>query len=133
MSWYDDDVRAESLDLALWKKLFGYTRPYRKQVLLLCAAGAATALVDTAYPLLTKWMVDDIMANGRDADLLPYIAGYLGLTVAISFFIWAFIHMAGMIRTHVSHDIRRAGFERLQQLSFSYFDRMTAWDQVWHW
>jgi ATP-binding cassette subfamily B protein len=40
--------------------------------------------------------------------------------------VWIFIILGGKIRTHVSHDIRRAGFANLQRLSFAYYDRRPA-------
>jgi ATP-binding cassette subfamily B protein len=46
------------------------------------------------------------------------------LACSIGGFIW----MGGKIRTHVSHDIRRDGFENLQRLSFSFYDyRPVGW------
>ena len=46
------------------------------------------------------------------------------LSVSVGCFIWA----GGKIRTHVSHDIRRDGFENLQRLSFSFYDyRPVGW------
>jgi ATP-binding cassette, subfamily B, bacterial len=42
--------------------------------------------------------------------------------------IGTFIWLGGKIRTHVSHDIRRDGFENLQRLSFSFYDhRPVGW------
>ena len=42
--------------------------------------------------------------------------------------IGGFIWMGGKIRTHVSHDIRRDGFDNLQRLSFSFYDyRPVGW------
>ena len=57
----EEDYSAQ-LDLALWRKLFAYTRPYRRAVIGICAAGVVTAFADTAFPLLTR-------AVGRDQDL----------------------------------------------------------------
>ena len=119
----EEETRKSGIDLALWKTLFSYTRPYRRQVRLLALAGVGTAVVDTLFPLVTRSVIDEVVENRGDAELYGHMLAFAGLAVAISFFIWAFIHMAGEIRTHVSHDIRRAGFERLQELSFSYFDR----------
>ncbi|MGQ0720686.1 MAG: ABC transporter ATP-binding protein [Candidatus Eiseniibacteriota bacterium] len=113
----------QGLDLRLWRRLFGYARPYRRNLIAVAAFGAMTAAVDAAFPLVTKHVVDEIVAHGRDADLLPWALAYLGLTVALAVFVGTFIWHAGRIRTHVSHDIRRAGFANLQELSFSFYDR----------
>lgn len=54
---------------------------------------------------------------------MGYGLAYAGLAVTICVAIFGFINLAGRIATGVSHDIRRAGFAKLQELSFSYYDR----------
>jgi ATP-binding cassette subfamily B protein len=120
---HEEEVYSKELDLALWRKLFAYTRPYRRAVAWICVAGVVTAFADTAYPLLTRAVIDDVVAHGVSARLLPYALVWAGITLVLAFCIWGFIWLAGKLRTHISHDIRRAGFEKLQQLSFSYYDR----------
>jgi ATP-binding cassette subfamily B protein len=123
-----EETYARGLDLGLWRKLFGYTRPYRRHVAGLVASAIALAIVDTAFPLVTRRLIDDVVARGREAEILPYAAAYALLTVALSGCVGIFVHLGGIIRTHVSHDIRRAGFENLQRLSFSFFDhRPVGW------
>ncbi len=118
-----EETRPSDLDLGVWRKLFAYTRPYRRHVGGLVAAAIATAGVDTVFPLVTRRLIDDVVENGLEADLVPYGLTYLSLTAALSLCVWGFVHLGGLIRTHVSHDIRRDGFENLQLLSFSFFDR----------
>jgi ATP-binding cassette subfamily B protein len=120
---HEEEEYSREIDLSLWKKLFAYTRPYRKSVFLLCATGMLTAVADTCFPLLARAVIDDVGAHGADANVLGYGLAYAGLTLVLAINIWAFIWLAGKLRTHISHDIRRAGFEKLQQLSFSYYDR----------
>jgi ATP-binding cassette subfamily B protein len=116
------------MDLGLWRKLFRYVRPYRRNLAALMLFGAGTAAIDAAFPLVTRAVIDDVAANGRGADLVRWGAAYLALTVALSCCVGIFIWQAGTIRTSVSHDIRRAGFSNLQELSFSFFDhRPVGW------
>lgn len=116
------------IDLELWKRLFAYTRPYRRQVVWLCVAAVGTAAVDASLPLLTRRVVDDVGERGAAVELWPYAAAYLGLTVTLCLCIWRFISLAGELRTHMSHDIRRDGFANLQRLSFSFYDhRPVGW------
>jgi len=118
----EEDYSAQ-LDLGLWRKLFAYTRPYRRAVVGLCAAGVVTALADTAFPLLTRAAIDEVLEHGVSARLVSYAVAWGAITLVLAACVWVFIWLAGRLRTHVSHDIRRAGFAKLQQLSFSYFDR----------
>ena len=129
MSSHDDrfepQTDARGLDLALWRRLWRTTRPYRREVLLLCLCAVVTAAVDVSYPLVTRAVVDAVADESRRAelDLSPYVLAYAGLTVVFCLSIAGFIRLAGKIRTHVACDIRRDGFDNLQELSFSYFDR----------
>lgn len=120
---HEEEEYSRQLDLALWRKLFAYTRPYRRSVIWISLAGVVTAFADTAYPLLTRSVIDDVADHGVSARLLPYALAWSAITAVLAFCIWGFIWLAGKLRTHISHDIRRAGFEKLQQLSFSYYDR----------
>lgn len=130
MTAYDDhlDETANRIDLALWKRLFRYTRPYRGTLILLALLGTGTAGVDVAIPYVTGRIVDAVTADGARVALARYAWLYAGLVLALAGCTWGFIRSAGRIRTHISHDIRRDGFERLQELSFSYFDhRPVGW------
>ncbi|MHC4470196.1 MAG: ABC transporter ATP-binding protein [Planctomycetota bacterium] len=113
----------KGLNLGLWRRLLGFARPYRRAVAVLAGCAMAIAFFDTAFPLLTKWVIDDLQAHGTSRSFLPHAAVFGVLTLGLCLSIWGFIHVGGKIRTFAAHDIRRAGFEKLQLLSFSFFDR----------
>lgn len=124
----DDDLKETKLDLRLWKTLLGYTLHYRKVVVLFVFVAFGLAAVDLGFPLLTGLMISAVEQNPEDVSLLFYGSAFGFLALALCAFIWAFVTCAGMIRTRVSHDIRRDAFEQLQQLSFSFYDtRPTGW------
>jgi ATP-binding cassette subfamily B protein len=118
-----EETFRRGMDFALWRKLFRYARPYRRQLILLALFGVGTAGIDTAFPLVTRAVIDDVVRHGAGANLVRWGATYAALAAAIALFVCGFIRQAGRIRTHVSHDIRRDGFANLQELSFSFFDR----------
>lgn len=125
---FDDDASAKRVNLNLWKKLFAYAQRYPRDLFWLGVSAFVTACMEVAYPLLTRGVVDEVATEGSNADLVPWIAMYLLVTAAIAISITAFVQIAGKIRTHVSHDIRAAGFDNLQKLSFSYYDhRPVGW------
>ncbi len=119
----EEEHRSQSLDLALWRKLWGYARRYRRDVAGLCVFAVITALVDVSFPLVTRAVVDEVAAKRGDARLLPYALAFGALTCVFAGSVASFIRLAGKVRTHVACDIRRDGFDNLQALSFSYFDR----------
>jgi ATP-binding cassette subfamily B protein len=125
---FDDEALASRMRLSLWRKLFAYTKPYRNDLLRLATFAVLTASVEVAYPQITRAVVDSVAEHGFDATLWLYAWYYLACTVILSLAIGGFIWTAGKIRTHVSHDIRRDGFENLQRLSFAFYDhRPVGW------
>jgi ATP-binding cassette subfamily B protein len=128
---FDDEALAARVDLKLWRKLFAYARRYPKDLVWLAVCAFTTASMEVTYPLITKWVVDDVdaaYAAGTVISLWPHALAYLACTVTICIAIGGFIWMGGKIRTHVSHDIRRDGFENLQRLSFAFYDyRPVGW------
>jgi len=119
----EEEHRSQSIDLALWKKLWGYASRYKRDVALLCAFAVVTALVDVSFPLVTRAVIDEVDARRGEARLWPYMIAFGVLTCVFAGSVASFIRLAGKIRTHVACDIRRDGFDNLQALSFTYFDR----------
>ena len=117
-----DDDHEHKVDLRLWKKLLQYTLHYRRTAITFTIVSLGMAVCDLGFPLLTGSLVSDIVARGSDVDLVFYGTAFIGLTVLLCSFVWGFIACAGKIRTHVSHDIRRDAFRRLQELSFGFYD-----------
>lgn len=130
---FDDEALAKRFDATLWKRLFAYARRYPTELKWLGVFAFLTALMEIFYPLLTRGVIDSVDAYLNDdavttLDLSPYIAGYAACTIVIAVCIGGFIWMGGKVRTHISHDIRRDGFENLQRLSFSFYDhRPVGW------
>ncbi|MEZ5549485.1 MAG: ABC transporter ATP-binding protein [Pseudomonadales bacterium] len=125
---FDDDALAARMNLDLWGKLFVYAKQYPRELFWLGLFAFITASLDVSFPLLTRGVVDAVAVSGLEAELWPWMLGYLLCTLGISASIGGFIWMGGKLRTHISHDIRRDGFENLQRLSFSFYDyRPVGW------
>lgn len=125
---FDDEKLAARMNLDLWRKLFVYAKQYPAELSWLALFAVITASIDVSFPLLTRGVVDAVAESGFDANLLPWMLGYVLCTIGIALSIGGFIWMGGKVRTHVSHDIRRDGFENLQRLSFSFYDyRPVGW------
>ena len=122
------DATGASLNLDLWKRLFGFTKPYKREVWTLVFFAGLTGVLEMTFPLMTKWIIDDVQANGTDANLLGWFALYVGMAIALAIATGTFIWLVSKIRVYTSHDIRRAAFENLQRQSFKYFDyRPVGW------
>ena len=125
---FDEARSSAAMQISLWRRLFTFTLPYKAELWVLVVAGCVTALMEMAYPLITKWLIDDVDANGQEADLFFWAIVYLGTCFLMAVSIGSFIWMTSKIRVYASYDIRKAAFANLQNLSFSFFDyRPVGW------
>ena len=137
MDNYDDDNfddgivdrhTDQKVEVGLWRRLFNYALAYPRELVLVAIFAFVTACMEVMFPLITKMVVDEVAARGAEARLWMYGGLYLLCSAVLGGCIGGFIWMAGKIRTHISHDIRRDAFENLQRLSFSFFDhRPVGW------
>jgi ATP-binding cassette, subfamily B, bacterial len=117
----EEEVFSGRLDFAVWRELGGFARPYRKALGGLVAAGLLVALIDGAMPIVTGALIDGAIAG--EAGIGGWVAAYGVMLAGIALGIFVLIALAGIVATGVAHDLRQAGFEHLQLLSFSFFDR----------
>ena len=117
---YDKDVK---LDFSIWKRLFRYAFRYKKNTTILIITNILIALVDIVYPLMSKYAIDHFIAEGTTKGLPWFSALYLLLICFQALGVYIFVARAGRIEMDVSYDIRQEGFRKLQELSFSFYDK----------
>lgn len=121
------------------KRIFSYTMKYRKWlvgfiafVLTVSAVEALTPVVwlnlldNAVVPLVEKYKTGYAQGIKPEVDLMP-LAKYVGLIillgVILSTAVFMFINFAGKIQEYVMFDIRENLFKKLQELSFSFYDK----------
>ncbi len=123
----EDDFKAR-LDAGLWWKLFQRALRMKRHLVPLCIAAVVIAACEAGYAHVTRWVIDAVVRDGADAPLGLHLAAYLGLTAVLSVGVWVFIEKAGNLSNRLAHDIRRDGFDRLQELEFAFYDtRPVGW------
>lgn len=101
--------------------LRGYI-PWALGLLGLMLSGIA---LDLLPPYLTRILVDDVLTSREHTDWLPWLV--LGLASASMFrgMINVFIaRLSSFIGTRITFDVRQRLFDKLQQMSVAYYDRM---------
>lgn len=122
-----DEFKAR-LDAGLWGKVFRRALHLKGLLVPLFVTAVVVAMCDAGFALITRWVIDGIVAGGFNAPFARYFSAYLGLTLVLCTGVWVFIDLAGNISNRMAHDIRRDGFDRLQQLEFAFFDtRPVGW------
>ncbi|MCL2702477.1 MAG: ABC transporter ATP-binding protein/permease [Defluviitaleaceae bacterium] len=117
----------KAFDAGLWVKIIRFAFRHWKHLALLAGSIVVISMIEAVMPLLARYAIDVFLGDGdlAAADLtnLPaYSVIYVLIIAAFSFFVFLFIYQAGRMQTKMVYDIRTAGFTRLQELSFSYYD-----------
>ncbi len=116
------------LDLGVWRDIFRHGRRYRKHLAGMISAGLVLAGIDASLPLITRTVFNRLETQGADATLWPLAIAYIVMVGLFASCVFTFITLGGKTSTGVATEIRQAGFDRLQELSFSYYDRRsTGW------
>lgn len=111
------------LDFALWLKLFSHIRPYKKYIIKLSIVMIGVGGIDVAFPLMTRYAIDNFVLKGTLQGLWLFAAVYFLLVLLQVLNVRLLVLYGGKIETSMVYDIRRKGFDKLQQLSFSYYDK----------
>jgi ATP-binding cassette subfamily B protein len=116
----------QQLRVELWKRMLAFAAPFRKDLVLLVGLLIVTAGIDAVQPFITGWAVDNIAIAGRLDRLPAYVVGFGLLMLLQAVAIKLFIDLGGRVEMGMNYGIRKAAFEKLQALSFSFFDRTSA-------
>src|SRR6188474_90558 len=120
---HDEEILGKAYDARLMRRLIGYLRPYRKQVLFALLLLVVDAALETIPPLLTMLAIDRYIAAGN-AGGLAVVAGAYVLTLAVKLGT-EFVQALTLQRTgqRIMFDMRMQIFSHLQNLSPSFYDR----------
>lgn len=122
MQAYEEQDYTKKFELRLWKRLLKLIRPFWGDMLRVALLMMLCALIDNVYPRMTQFAIDQFITPGKLEGIWVF-AGIYGALIAVhAVTIYSFIRMTGKVEVGTCHLIRKIGFERLQQLSFSFYD-----------
>ncbi|MPM20994.1 putative ABC transporter ATP-binding protein [bioreactor metagenome] len=119
----EQDFAAKKIDWNVWKRLYRYALKHRKNFIVVIVALFLVAGFDIAYPLFTKYAIDNFVVPKTVSGLAPFAILYAVIILIQGFSVITFIRNAGSLEMSISYDIRQDAFTRLQELSFSFYDR----------
>lgn len=119
----EQDFAAKKIDWNVWKHLYRYALQHKKLFFTVIAALVAVAAIDISYPLFTSYAIDHFVVPKSLAGLGKFAMLYLSVILVQSSGVITFITFAGKLEMAIAYNIRQDGFLRLQELSFSYYDK----------
>ena len=117
------EVAGASIDRGIVRRVGGFARPYRTQIVFFLVAIVGAALLGLAPPLLFKWIIDDAIADG-DRGLLTLLAG-LAVAAAVADSALSLVErwLSARIGEGLIFDLRVRVFDHVQRLPVAFFTR----------
>ncbi len=105
------------------KSLIPYIKPYKVTFITMIAFGLVGSFIDIILPLFQRYAIDNFIGKGNLSGIPTFVVLYvLALAVQVTAnFISTY--KASVVEITVSRDMKRASFNHLQTLSFSYFNQ----------
>ena len=104
-------------------RILPYVKTYRKTLILMIFCGLCGTTVDILLPLFQRYALNHFIGENT-LDTLPlYIVLYVGVTLFAACVNYVSTRGAMTVEVSVNRDLRRAAFNHLQTLSFSYYNQ----------
>lgn len=119
--------------MSIFKKFLSYYRPYWKIFVLDMFCAFIVSVVDISVPQAVRLLTNDIYQRGKDVILswLPYIfiilLAMFVIKMVCQYIISSWGHIMG---SRMESDMRRDLFEKMEKLSFSYYDKHSTGDMT---
>lgn len=120
----EQEFYTDTMDRKLWGKIIRLLMEHKSQMMWLAVFMIISALLDVLVPLLNKYAIDTYVTNHESLKSLPLFIGiYLGAITLQCLDVYLFFKQAGWMESTFGKNLRDKAFRKLQNLSFSYFDK----------
>lgn len=120
----EKDYQGDAFDSSTWKKIFTILWEHKKQVIPLVIFSALLSVTDLIMPLMNRFAIDTYVIDHTDTGSIPvFIIIYVILIILQCFLVYMFFRLAARIESRFGKNLRQKCFVKLQELTFSYFDR----------
>jgi ATP-binding cassette subfamily B protein len=104
------------------RRFFDYYRPYRGLFILDFGCAIISGVLELGFPMAVKLFVDRLLLSQEWLLILLASAALLVIYVINTGLMAIVTYWGHMLGINIETDMRRAAFNHLQKLSFSYFD-----------
>ena len=104
-------------------KLLPYIKPYRKIIVSMVCLCLLAGIIDIIMPLFQRYALDNFIAKETLEGLSTFIFAYITILILQVVGNTISCYQAGQIEMYVGRDMKKASFDHLQTLSFSYYNQ----------
>ena len=120
---HEEEVLGKAYDARLMRRLLGYLRPYKLQVVIALLAIIGSSVLQLAQPWLMKVVIDRYIATGNfdGLDLIALV--FLGILLASFALEYVQTWTLQMTGQRIMFDMRMQIYEHLQRLDLQFYDK----------
>lgn len=115
---------------ALLKRIFGYLRPYWKQLGLVLLCITVSSVFSLFPSILTGKIIDEGLIGRNMKALITFILLSLGMTLGANLIGVAESYLNTWVAQHISYDMRNQMFRHLQKMSQRFFTSTSQGDII---
>ena len=113
----------DSFDFTLWKRILGLLKNQKHRFVKLAILNSVIAIFDVALPYLNKVAIDTFATGvGTKQELKIFMIVFVGCALVQAICVYNYFMIAGHMEMDTAYEMRKSLFEKLQSLSYSYFD-----------
>lgn len=110
----------------IWGRLISFSKNYKKNFVLMIILIVACGIIEGTMPFISGWVIDNVIETGNLNMLKKVGVLYIFVILLQGLSVYWFIYHAGKVESGMAYEIRKRGFEKLQKLSLSFFDKNSA-------
>ena len=122
MAAYEEKEYNNPFSFRIWMKLSSFFKPYKKFFAVTLGLNVLLAGVDILVPLFQSYAIDTFIIPNRLDGLGIFALVYILVSASQTVCVYLSVHAATTIEMNVGKDLKRAQFQHLQTLSFSYYN-----------
>lgn len=106
----------------MFKLFLSYYKPHKKKLMFVLSMVVFFSLVELSIPIFTRHILNDLIPQKKLYPILIITGILVVLLVFYAFFHYLVGYHGHMLGISIEKDMRIQAFEKLQKLSFSYYD-----------
>ncbi|NLM05982.1 MAG: ABC transporter ATP-binding protein [Tissierellia bacterium] len=115
-----------NFDKGIWRKVLKFLSPYKKMFYKLGIVAGLFGLFEATYPMLSKYAIDNFVVKKTMEGFGIFVLLYIIVFLSNIFVMRQYMVMTGRVEGILRYEMRKKGFEKLMELSLSYFDRTSV-------
>lgn len=119
----EDDILGKAYDPQITRRLWGYIRPYRRNLFTALMWMTVATAANVAGPYFIKIALDDGIAAGNPAVLGGAVVAYVLAAIVIFIGTYRRVYIMSSTGQDIIYDLRRQMFDHLQALSLGFYSR----------